>query len=219
MRMITWNLIRIHIEGRKSQVLAQVKMWKEKKKKIKKEITARWLQRKKFVLHFPIAHYKEMRGVFWEQDRFPEVPGPQDRQTDPELGKEATWQLSLGPGAPPNMGHSWKKDAHPMSVIYKATWGVLKSASTLEDAVSMASDSESRLSINKHWADSPESLLYGFQFLDLFVAHHYWFWLLFFVLDLVVGQHFSTQWRPTWKTTLLWFLGWVHRCSFCACSF
>ena len=71
------------------------------------EVTARQLQRKQSILHFPITHQFNMRGALSEQDSFLEVPGPQDRGVGPGKGKQATWQLkSLGPGAPPSRCHS-----------------------------------------------------------------------------------------------------------------
>ena len=65
-------------------------------------------------------------------------------------------------------------------------------SSTLRDEVSTASDSEPRLWTNVHGAGSL-ALLHGFQFLSLSAGRHKWFWLLFFVPDPAVGQHFSTR--------------------------
>lgn len=92
-------------------------------------------KKKNSVLHFPTAHHYKGRGAL----RTGQIPGgarTQDRGVDPGKGKWTTWQpKGLGPGAPPNMCHSWKKDSHPLLVIYKVTRGVMKAHSRVRSAL------------------------------------------------------------------------------------
>lgn len=136
----------------------------------------------------------------------------------PRVGKTGHLATqSLGPGAPPNMSRSWKKGALPMSVIYKATWDVLRSADTsmMVSALPVIRNLDFQLMNTEQF---PQCLC--------FMVLNSWIYLwdttsgldcyYLFLTWLLV--HIFQSSEDLLEKLLCYFLGWAQRCSFCVCT-